>query len=145
MNKLFSLMFIAIFLTSCYTETKKPDYKFMNKIKEQSSLDSSLKTTISLTPKKYYFGKIKKTNKLDGSFYIKNFGKIDFDIVSIKSNCDCIKVVYNDTKVIHPNDSLIIKYEMTTKNMTGVFQNTIIAIGNCQNGNQTYYFEGSFY
>ncbi len=145
MSRLFSVIAMTFLLTSCYTETKKPDYKFMNQIKEQSFLDSSLKTTISLTPKKYYFGKVKNTDKLEGSFYIKNLGQIDFNIVSIKSNCDCIKTMYTDTKTIHPNDSLLIKYQMITKNLKTSFQNSIIAIGNCQNGNQTYYLEGFFY
>jgi hypothetical protein len=117
----------------------------MNKIKELSKLDSSLLTTIILSPKKQYYGKIKHTDKLRGSFYIKNSGAIDFNIYSIKSNCDCIQVEYTDTKIIHPNDSLLVKYQMQTKNISGNFQNTIIAIGNCKNGNQTYYFEGSFY
>lgn len=132
-------------MTSCYTETKKPDYKFMNKIKQQSYLDSSSKTTISINPKKYYFGRVKSASILRDSFFIKNIGPIDFNIVDIKSNCDCIETIYRATKVIHPNDSLLIKYEMNTKNLNGSFQNSIIAIGNCQYGNQTYYFEGSFY
>ena len=145
MRQIFILLLVTTCIISCYTETKKPDYKFMNKVKEQSLLDSSLKTTISITPKKFYFGNLKATDKLNGSFYIKNIGKIDFQIVGINSNCDCIKTTYNDIKVIRPYDSLLIKYEMATKNLKGSFQNSIITIGNCQYGNQTYYFEGSFY
>ena len=145
MNRLLLVIAMTFLLTSCYTETKKPDYKFMNKIKQQSLLDSSLMTIISLIPKKYYFGKIKNTDKIEGSFWIKNLGQVDFNIVSIKSNCECIKTTYLDTKTIHPNDSLIIKYQMITKNLKANFQNSIIAIGNCQNGNETYYFEGFFY
>ena len=145
MNKLFSLILIMFFLASCYTETKKPDYKFMNKVKQQSLLDSSLKTTISINPKKYHFGKLNSAEKLRGSFYITNTGKIDFQIVDIKSNCDCITATYSDIKLIHPSDSILVNCVMNTKDLKGVFQNSIIAVGNCQYGNQTYYFDGSFY
>jgi len=145
MKRFFLIFLIMSCFVSCYTETKKPNYKFMNKVKEQSLLDSSLRTTISINPRKFNFGNLKQTDKLNGSFYIKNTGKIDFQFIDIKSNCECIKTTYNDTKFIRPNDSLLIKYEMTTKKLKGSFQNTIIALGNCQYGNQTYYFEGSFY
>ena len=144
MNRFSFLTVVVFFLTSCYTETKKPDYKFMNKVKQQSLLDSSLRTTISITPKKYYFGNLQNVEKLKGSFYIKNTGKIDFKIVDIKSNCNCIKTTYPDIKIIQPYDSILVKYEINTKDQKGAFQNSIIAIGNCQYGNQTYYFEGSF-
>jgi hypothetical protein len=145
MNRLLTIILVTFLLTSCYTETKKPNYKFMNKVKQQSLLDSSLRTTISITPKKYYLGELKVTEKLEGSFSIKNTGTIDFQIVDIKSNCDCIKTTYPNIKIIRPNDSILVKYEMNTKGIKGAFQNSIIAIGNCQYGNQTYYFEGSFY
>jgi len=145
MKHLFLLLTVSTCITPCYTETKKPDYNFMKQVKQQSLLDSSLRTTISINPKKYYFGKVKSAVNLKDSFFIKNLGKIDFQIVDIKSNCDCIKTMYTDTKVIHPNDSLLVRYEMITKDLKGTFQNSIIAIGNCQYGNQTYYFEGSFY
>lgn len=136
---------IAIILSSCYTKQNKPDYDFMKKIKELELLDSNQKTKILISPKKYYFGKLNPTNIIKGSFYIKNIGQRDFNYVSIKSNCNCIKTTYQDIKAIHPNDSLLINYEMNTKKTKGLFQNTIIAIGNCQFGNQTFYFEGNIY
>jgi hypothetical protein len=142
MKRFSFLATIVIFLASCYTETKKPDYEFMNEVKQQSLLDSSLRTTILINPKKYYFGRVKNTDTLKGSFFVKNTGTIDFNIISIKSNCDCIKTIYPKIKIIQPNE---IKYEMNSKDLKGGFQNSIIAVGNCQYGNQTYYFEGSFY
>lgn len=145
MNKLILFLTVSILATACYTETKKPDYKFMNTVKRQALLDTSLKTTILITPKKYYYGGIPTAKKLEGSFYVKNIGNKDFNIISIKSNCDCIKTSYPDMKIIHPNDSLKINYEMNATNIKGVFKNSIIAIGNCQYGNQTYYFEGTIY
>jgi hypothetical protein len=115
----------------------------MNIIKTQSELESSLKTTIEVVPKEYHFGDIKKSNSLKGYFFIKNTGKINFNIVSIKSNCDCIKTNYTVTKFIKPNDSLKIEYQMNITDRKGQISSSIIAIGNCQFGNQTYYFEGS--
>lgn len=117
----------------------------MNTIKEQAALDSSLKTTIEIVPKKYYFGGIKQSISLSGYFFIKNTGKINFNIVSIKSNCDCIKTSYTETKFIKPYDSLKVEYQMNIADQKGQINNSIIAIGNCQFGNQTYYFEGSIY
>jgi hypothetical protein len=117
----------------------------MNTIKAQAALDSSLKTTIEIVPKKYYFGAIKQSNSLNGYFFIKNTGNINFNIVSIKSNCDCIKTSYAETKFIKPNDSLKVEYQMNIADQKGQINNSIIAIGNCQFGNQTYYFEGSIY
>ncbi len=139
------LLIILIFLNSCYTETKKPDYKFMNTIKQQASLDSSLKTNIELIPKKYYFGKKMNSEKLKGFFYIKNIGNINFNIISIKSNCDCIITEYGEAKKIAANDSLKVNYEVNIKNQKGFKSNSIIAIGNCQFGNQTFYLEGTIY
>ena len=102
------LVLIALPWSSCYTETKNPDYQFMKEVKQQSVLDSTLTTTISITPKKYFFGKVKAANKLSGDFYIKNTGTVAFNIVSIKSNCDCIQTAYSNSKSILPFLSLLI-------------------------------------
>ncbi|MEO7044122.1 MAG: DUF1573 domain-containing protein [Ferruginibacter sp.] len=140
-----TLLYVSLLFASCYTKTKKPDYKFMNLVRQQASLDSIQRTKISLSPKQYYFGKLKTTNELKGHFIIKNIGSIDFNINSIKSNCDCIQTIYSGTKIICPNDSLEVKYILNNKGLSGRFQNSIVVIGNCQYGNQTYYFEGTFY
>jgi Protein of unknown function (DUF1573) len=141
------LSFIAVvtLFCSCHTETKIPSYNIITSIREQNSIDSSLKTTIVISPKKYFYKTTKNTNKVEGQFSIKNTGRIDFNIVAITSNCDCIKTTYKDVKVIPPGDSLTIKYEMTIINSERDLKNSIIAIGNCQFGNQTYYFEGSIF
>lgn len=130
-------------LMSCYSKLRQPDNDFTNTIKKQASLDSSLTTTLEIIPKKYYFGSLKPTKSLSGSFCIRNIGKNDFQIVSIKSNCNCISTKYGQKKIIYPGDSLKVKYEMNTSDLRGIFQNTVIVIGNCQYGNQTYYFEGT--
>lgn len=117
----------------------------MNSIKQQSFLDSSLQTNIKLIPKEFNFGNIKKGKSLNGYFYIKNEGKINFNIVSIKSNCDCIKTIYKEVAFIKPNDSIRIEYRMNIADRKGLFSNTIIAIGNCPNGNATYLFNGNIY
>lgn len=139
MKKIF---FLSVVFSSCYTEIKKPDYDFMNKIRQQVNLDSSLKTTIEIIPRKYDFGKRKFSQKLTGSFYIKNIGSISFNPISIKSNCDCIVTKY-EAKSIEPMDSLKVEYEINTKSQAGYISNTIVAIGNCQFGNQTYRLEGT--
>lgn len=136
---------ISILGASCYTEIKPPNYHFMRTVKQQAALDSSLKTTILLSPKNYSFGAIKASGKLVGSFKIINKGSIDFNIVSLNSNCNYIKTFYGNVSTIHPHDSLIINYEINTAHIKGTFKNTIIAVGNCQYGNQTYCFEGFLY
>lgn len=117
----------------------------MKAIKAEASLDSNLKTTIEITPKKYFFGSIRPSTSINGFFIIKNTGKINFNILSIKSNCDCIKTKYSDVKFIKPNDSLKIEYKMNIAGQKGQISNSIIVIGNCQYGNQTYYFEGTIF
>ena len=136
---------ISILWVSCYSETKPPNNQFMRTVRQQAALDSSLKTTIKLNPKKYSFGAIKAPQKLMGSFKIINNGNIDFNIVSLNSNCNYIEAFYGDAKTIHPHDSLTVNYEMNTAHIRGAFRNTIIAVGNCQYGNQTYCFEGILY
>ena len=136
------LLVILISFSACYTKTKKPDYPFMNKIKEQASLDSSLKTRIELHPKKYDFGKKRSSERLTGFFYIINVGNINFNPLSIKSNCDCVVTEY-EAKAIKPKDSLKVNYEINIKNQTGYISNNIVAIGNCQFGNQTFCIEGT--
>lgn len=113
----------------------------MNIIKQQAALDSSLQTSIQIIPNKKDFGKKKKSEKLKGFFFIKNTGSINFHPVSIKSNCDCIITDY-EAKQIKPNDSLKVNYEIDAKNQSGYTSNSIIAIGNCKFGNQTFYIEG---
>jgi hypothetical protein len=117
----------------------------MNTIKQQSFLDSSLQTKIKLIPKEFNFENIKKGDSLNGYFYIKNVGKRNFNIVSIKSNCDCIKTIYKEIAFIKPDDSIKIEYRMNIADRKGLFSNTIIAIGNCPDGNATYLFEGNIY
>lgn len=116
----------------------------MNSIKQQSFLDSSLQTKIKLIPKEFNFGNIKKSDGLNGYFYIKNEGERNFNIVSIKSNCDCITTFYGTAQFIKPNDSIKVEYIFNTNNK-GLFSNSIIAIGNCPNGNATYFFQGNIY
>lgn len=113
----------------------------MNNIRQQASLNTSLKTTIEI-PRKYDFGKKKFFEKLPGTFYIINIGRTNFIPISIKSNCDCIVTKY-EVKAIEPNDSLKVEYEINTTSQAGCISNTIVAIGNCQFGNQTYFVEGT--
>ena len=140
-----AIVYVSLLFTSCYTKTKRPNYRFMNLIKQQASLDSARKTKISLSPERYYFGNLKSSDQLKGHFTVRNNGSTDFNIISIKSNCDCIQTTYSDEKIIRPNDSMEVKYIMDIKNTRGQFQSSIIVIGNCQYGNQTYYFEGTIY
>ncbi len=137
-------LFILILFISCYTKTKKPDYDFMNQIKQQAALDSTLKTQVELKPAKYFFGTKKNTERLSGFFYIKNVGNHIFNPISIQSNCDCIAVHYM-SKAIMPNDSLKVTYEVAIKTRTGFISHSIVAIGNCQYGNQTFYLEGTIF
>jgi Protein of unknown function (DUF1573) len=139
------LLLLYLIQFGCYTETKKPDYQFMKSVKQQSQLDSSKKTTIEITPKKYFFGKKKHDEDFTGFFWIKNKGSINFNIVSIESNCDCIKTEYTQTDFIPPGDSLKISYQLNIQNQRGLISNSIIAVGNCQYGNQTFYLEGSIF
>jgi len=114
----------------------------MNEIKNEASLDSLSKTTILLVPKVFDFGKLKTTDNLKSFFFVKNTGKIDFNIKAITANCDCVTTKYRKTEFIHPGDSLKIEYNMNFRGQVGQITNSIIAIGNCQFGNQTYIFKG---
>ena len=135
------LLILSILFASCYTKTKKPDYAFMNMVKQQASLDASEKTTIEIIPKKYYFGYKQNSEKLQGYFYVKNVGKINFNLLSIRPDCDCILTDCN-AKNILPDDSIKIAYEVNLKNKRGLISNSIVVIGNCPFGNQTFYMEG---
>ena len=77
-----------------------------------------------------------------GFFYIKNTGKRRFNLLSLKSNCGCLSLNYH-SKEIQPNDSLKVVYVMNVGNKTGLISNSIVAIGNCQFGNQTFYIAGT--
>ena len=136
--------FVLILLSSCYTKRTSPDYDFMQKIAAQAALDAELKTTIEMLPKKYFFGKTSQPSFLKGSFTIKNTGDKNFQIVTIQSNCSCIQTEYNGKEIL-PGDSLEVKYKVNVKNQKGFIQNSIIAIGNCPFGNQTFYIEGCIF
>ncbi len=136
------LLIILVPFVSCYTELKKPDYDFMKRIKEQAGLAPTLKTQIELKPATYFFGEKKNSEHPTGFFYIKNIGKTIFSPVSIQSNCNCIIVDY-PSKEILPNDSMMVMYEVNIKNSSGLISNSIVVIGNCQYGNQTFYLEGT--
>ena len=135
------LLMLSILFASCYTKTKKPDYAFMNTVKQQAALGSIKRTTIEIIPKRNYFGYKKNSEKLKNFFYVKNLGKINFNLLSIRSDCDCIVTDYNPKNIL-PNDSIKISYEINVKNKQGLISNSIVAIGNCQFGNQTFYLEG---
>lgn len=135
------LLMLSILFASCYTKTKKPDYAFMNTVKQQAALSPIKRTTIEIIPKRNYFGYKKNSEKLKGFFYIKNVGKINFKLVAIRPDCDCIVTDYNPKNIL-PNDSIKISYEINLKNKQCLISNSIVAIGNCQFGNQTFYLEG---
>lgn len=78
----------------------------MNTIKKQAALDSSLKTSIEIYPKKVFFRAKKNSGKVEGYFFIKNTGKIDFNILSIKSNCDCVTSQFGSAEKIEPNSNI---------------------------------------
>lgn len=114
----------------------------MNIVKQQAELAPTLKTQIELKPAKYFFGSMKNSERLTGFFFIKNTGDNIFNPISIQSNCTCITVDY-PSKEILTNDSMMVKYEVNIKNTTGLISNSIVTIGNCQYGNQTFYLEGT--
>jgi hypothetical protein len=139
MKRLLSILFL---FASCYTVTQKRDDDFLHMIKLQAELDSVFKTSIELKPKKVFFGKRKNSEQLTGFFYIKNTGHINFNLLAIKANCDCIDTDFKTTRIA-PNDSIKILYQVHLKNRTGFISNSIVAIGNCQFGNQTFLLEGT--
>ena len=114
---------------------------FYNLVKQQAALGPTKRTTIEIIPKRNYFGYKKNSEKLKGFFYIKNVGKINFKLIAIRPDCDCIVTDYNPKNIL-PNDSIKISYEINVKNKQGLISNSIVAIGNCQFGNQTFYLEG---
>ena len=132
---------LSILFASCYTKTKKPDYAFMKTVKQQVALSPTKRTAIEIIPKRNYFGYKKNLEKLKGCFYVKNVGKINFKLIAIRPDCDCIVTDYNPKNIL-PNDSIKISYEINIKNKQGLISNSIVAIGNCQFGNQTFYLEG---
>src|ERR1035437_3902042 len=134
--------FLLFSFSSCYTKRMKPDYKFMEMVTQQSRLNDSLKTTITISPKTFKFDTIQDNNHIRGMFFIKNTGNKDFNIVSITPSCDCIDVSFLKIKAIHSGDSLQVNYIMNINNKKGKFSNAIVAVGNCQFGNQTYFFTG---
>ena len=75
---------------------------------------------------------------------MKNTGNKKFQIVTIQSNCYCIQTEYYGKEIL-PGDSLVVKYKVNVKNQKGFIQNSIIAIGNCPFGNQTFYIDGSIF
>jgi len=114
-------------------------------LNQQSALNDSVKTKIILIPKKLYFGVLAPVKAIEGSFYVKNIGKRDFNIKEIISTCECVTTKHINSDVIHPNDSLKVNYQINTENVQGPFSNAIITIGNCEHGNETYFFEGSIH
>ncbi len=131
-------LIITVLLCSCWSERTKPDSEFMKLIELQASLDSSQKTTIRIAPKKVNLGVINRTKKIAGSFWIKNIGDIDFNILELRSNCDCCKIEFNDSNTIKANDSLEVKYTIKIRNNDDYISQSIVVIGNCQFGNQTF-------
>lgn len=125
-------------LVSCWSEKSKPDTNFMNLVKQQSSLDSILKTKILIYPKKVELGTIQATKKIEGNFWIKNIGGIDFNLVNLWTDCDCCKTEPITQKTICPQDSLNIRYSIDIQNGEKYISHAIVAVGNCQFGNQTY-------
>lgn len=128
-------------LMACYTQTSKPDYIFMNMIKQQSTLDSNKRTTIEINPKKFYFGNLKSGDKLKGFFYIRNTGNLDFNLLAIRPDCACVKISPVITAIV-PGDSLKINYELDLTSELGLISHSIVVIGNCSFGNQTFFMEG---
>jgi hypothetical protein len=114
----------------------------MNTVKQQAALDSTKRTTVEIIPRKYYFSYKKNSENLKGFFFIKNVGKVNFNLLSIRPDCDCVVTDYNAKKIL-PNDSIKISYEINIKKKVGLISNSIVAIGNCQFGNQTFYIEGT--
>ena len=135
-------IFFSLLFSSCYSVIQNPDYDFINQIKQQAILDSGLTTTIELNPSKISFGRLNEKKILSGFFYITNNGSRNFNLSNLKANCNCIETNFAG-KTIAPNDSLKISYQLDPENKKGFISNTIVAIGNCQFGNQTFLIEGT--
>jgi len=130
---------IAIF-SSCWTKQNPIDSSLLSKIEEQAALDSIYKTTIELSPKKNFLGHIEREKTIEGQFWIKNIGNIDFNIISIESPCDCVDIKFIGD-VVSPNDSLLVNYCIRIYENENEVKQAIIVIGNCNFGNQTFYTE----
>ena len=131
---------IIFIFTSCWTKQNPIDSILMSKIEKQAALDSLNKTSIELFPRKKYLGHIERRKTIEDQFWIKNIGKIDFNIISIESPCDCVEIKFVGD-IIRPNDSLLINYSIRIDNNENEVKQAIIVIGNCDYGNQTFYTE----
>jgi hypothetical protein len=137
MNKILIIV-VLLCCYSCWSEGSRPNLKFVKLIEQQAALDSCHKTTIILEPKKVNLGPINKTRKIEGDFWIKNTGTIDFHLSSISTDCDCCTTQSGNINSIKPNDSLKVKYSIDIQNVEKNISHAFAVIGNCQYGNQTF-------
>ncbi len=140
MRTLFIIITNLILLNSCWTKHSTTNSSIILEINKQSSLDSVDKTKIEITPKKKFWGYIKRVEVIRDQFWIKNISNVDFKIVAIKSPCDCVNIDYVGD-IIRPCDSLVVKYSIRVRKNETMVKQAIIVIGNCEYGNQTFYTE----
>jgi len=107
MRKIIIIVITIFFLTSCWTRHNPIDSNLLSMIEQQAALDSTKKTTIEISPKKKFMGRVERTKTIDDHFWIKNTGNIDFNIIAIVSPCNCVAIKFIDN-IIKPNDSLIV-------------------------------------
>lgn len=74
---------------------------------------------------------VKKGQIIVDSILIINNGIKPLKIESIKSKCDCTTVDFDNSRLIHPKESMVVRYKINTEDMPlGYNQRTISIIGN---------------
>ena len=101
------LLILLLLLNSCWSGKEKADGEFINAIKQQASLDSNKRTTIQIYPRYVNFGGIDRSKGIEGFFWVKNTGNIDFNIISLMSPCGCIEIIKDNVNKIKAKDSTI--------------------------------------
>ncbi|HYE55657.1 MAG TPA: DUF1573 domain-containing protein [Chitinophagaceae bacterium] len=139
MRKLFIGSALLALVTACGTREKQPSPEIRNAV-TSAIPDSAQTANITLSRLKNPFGSMSLSEKITDTFTIFNNGPRTFYIHEVSSRCDCVEVLSSHDS-IPPGKTAVVRYAFSPQKK-GFTRQTILLIGNCQNGHYPFFIEG---
>lgn len=87
-------------------------------------------TTIELTELEFDFGKVKEGEVVKHTFSFKNTGESVFFMSSLRDNCNCITLIYDEATLVQPGKTGEFSIEFNTAGQAGEHSKKILVGGN---------------
>lgn len=138
-----SLVLLSVVFTSCKDKASaKINTSNLETAKERDAKNSLGAPVMEFDTMEYDFGTITEGEKVSGAFNIKNNGKTELIITSVKASCGCTTPDWTKEAIL-PGASGFIKFEFNSANRVGKQNKSITVKSNAEKVTQIVRIKGT--